>query len=529
MYTSFLHGNREIPGATDRLPRLVRSEKARGRTSDMHATGKSDTGIVSMKRTNKGIQPQYDGQPPAESVERRPVAKGNPEQATASGTQGPRIASSALDRVREAARRDAKQQFTNLLHHVNVDLLRQAYCALKSDAAAGVDEVTWAEYGEGLEERLVDLHDRVQGGRYRARPSKRTWISKSDGRQRPIGISALEDKVVQKALVWVLQQIYEEDFLGFSYGFRPGRNQHRALDALHVAITQRKVNWVFDADIRGFFDTLDHAWLMKFVEQRVGDPRILRLIRKFLRAGVSEDGQWSKTEVGTPQGAVISPLLANIYLHYVLDLWVQQWRNRHARGEVYIARFADDFVLGFQHQSDARLFQIELAQRLAKFGLELHKEKTRLIEFGRFAEANRKKRGEGKPETFDFLGFTHYCAKRRSNGSFTVRRKTIAKKLRTKIKEVRQKLKRKRHQPIAQQGRWLRSVVHGHFNYYGVPGNSDALKAFRKEVAKDWLKALRRRSQKGRTLTWERFGRWAEEWIPRARITHPYPNERFCV
>ena len=482
-----------------------------------------------MKRTNKGAQPQQNGQPPAEFVERRPVAEGNPEQATATGTQGPQAALSALDRIREAARRDATQRFTNLLHHVKVDLLRQAYGALKHDAAVGVDEVTWKAYGEGLEERLIDLQDRIQGGRYRAKPSKREWIPKPDGKQRPIGIASLEDKIVQKALVLVLQQIYEEDFLGFSYGFRPERSQHQALDALYVAITQRKVSWVLDADIRGFFDTIDHTWLMKFVEHRVADPRVLRLIRKFLRAGVSEDGQWSKTEVGTPQGAVISPLLANIYLHYVLDLWVHKWRSQSARGEVYIVRYADDFVLGFQYPSDARLFRIELHERLQKFGLELHQEKTRLIEFGRFAAANRKKRGEGKPETFDFLGFTHYCAKRRSDGGFTVRRKTIAKKLRAKHREVRQKLRRKRHLPIKMQGQWLRSVIRGHVNYYGVPGNFNALNAFRREAIKSWLNALRRRSQKGQNLTWSRFERWVEKWIPKVRIVHPYPNQRFCV
>lgn len=495
----------------------------------MHATGKSDTGIVSMKRTNKGAQPQYDGQPPAESVEKRTVAEGNPEQATACSTQGLEVASSALDRVREAAQREAKQRFTNLLHHLKVDLLRQAYGALKRDAAAGVDEVTWKEYGEGLEERLIDLQDRIQGERYRAIPSKRDWIPKPDGQKRPIGIASLEDKIVQKALVLVLQQIYEEDFLGFSYGFRPERSQHNALDALYVAITRHKVSWVLDADIRSFFDTLDHAWLMKFVEHRVADPRVLRLIRKFLRAGVSEEGQWSKTEVGTPQGAVISPFLANIYLHYVLDLWVHKWRSQRARGEVHIVRFADDFVLGFQYQSDARLFRIELQQRLAKFGLELHQEKTRLIEFGRFAAANREKRGNGKPETFDFLGFTHSCAKRRSDGSFTVRRKTIAKRLRAKLKEVRQKLRRKSQLPISMQGQWLRAVIRGHVLYYGVPGNFEALETFRREAVNAWLKALRRRSQKGRTLTWSRFGRWVGKWIPKVRIVHPYPNQRLCV
>jgi group II intron reverse transcriptase/maturase len=482
-----------------------------------------------MKQTNKGVQPERNGQPPAESVERRNVAEGNSEQPTASGTQSPQAALSGLSRVREAARRDAKQRFTNLLHHVTVDLLRQSYHALKRDAASGVDEVTWQEYGEELEERLVDLHDRIQGGRYRVKPSKRQWIPKADGRQRPIGIASLEDKIVQKALVQVLQQIYEEDFLGFSYGFRPGRSQHHALDALYVAIKRHKVSWVLDADIRGFFDTIDHTWMMKFMEHRVGDPRLLRLIRKMLRAGVSEDGQWSKTEVGTPQGAVISPLLANIYLHYVLDLWVHWWRSHHARGEVYIIRYADDFVLGFQHRSEARRFQIELRERLAKFGLELHQDKTRLIEFGRFAAENRKKRGEGKPDTFDFLGFTHYCAKRKSDGSFIMRRKTIAKKMRAKLQDVRQSLRHKRHLPISVQGQWLRSVVQGYMQYYGVPGNFAALNAFCKQVVRLWLKALRRRSQKGRSLTWSRFSRWVTNWIPRVRIVHPYPDQRFCV
>lgn len=483
-----------------------------------------------MKRTNKGAQSCSKGdQPPAESVEKRTVGEGNLAQTTASGTQGPRVASSALGRVREAARRDAKQRFTNLLHHVTVDLQRCAYKALKRDAAAGVDDVTWREYGEGLEERLVDLHDRIHGGRYRAKPSKREWIPKPDGRQRPIGIAALEDKIVQKALVMVLEQIYEEDFLGFSYGFRPGKSQHHALDALYVAITQRKVSWVVDADIRGFFDTLKHAWLMKFVEHRVADPRVLRLISKFLRAGVSEDGQWSKTEVGTPQGAVISPLLANIYLHYVLDLWVHWWRGHRAGGEVYIIRYCDDFVLGFQYQADAQRFQGELAQRLEKFGLELHPDKTRLIEFGRFAAANRKKRGQGKPETFEFLGFTHYCTKRRSDGGFTIRRKTIAKKMRAKLERVKQDLRRKISLPVAIQGRWLGSVVRGHLNYYAVPGNAVALNAFRRQVIKMWLKTLRRRSQKGRNLTWTRFKRWIDQWIPSVRIVHPYPNQRLRV
>ncbi|MDZ4169954.1 MAG: group II intron reverse transcriptase/maturase, partial [Coriobacteriia bacterium] len=469
-----------------------------------------------MKRANKGAQPGDPGQPSAERVERRPSTKGNSGQPTAGGTQGPKAALDGLDRVREAARRDPRQRFTNLLHHVTEERLRDAYGTLKREAAPGVDGVTWKEYGEGLAERLIDLHDRIQSERYRAKPSKRAWLPKPDGRQRPLGIAALEDKIVQQALVGVLQAIYEEDFLGFSYGFRPQRSPHDALDAIYVAITQRKVSWVLDADIRSFYDTIDHGWLMKFVEHRVGDPRVLRLIGKFLRAGVSEDGQWSKTVAGTPQGAVISPILANIYLHYALDLWVKWWRANQARGEVYIVRYADDVALGFQYRSDAQRFQAELKERLKKFSLELHEEKTRLIEFGRFAIDNRKERGEGKPETFDFLGFTHICAKRRDE-RFTVRRKTIAKRLRAKIKEVRDVLMRGRHRPVPAQGRWLRAVVQGHFNYYGVPGNRGALDTFRTQVNRAWLKALRQRSQKGQSLTWERMKKLIATWIPTAR------------
>jgi group II intron reverse transcriptase/maturase len=462
-------------------------------------------------------------------VEKRPLAKGNSGQPTVTGTQGPETALSGLDRVREAAKREPEQRFTNLLHHITVKRLHAAYLALKRQAAAGVDGVTWTEYGDGLEERLADLHERIQSGRYRARPSKRTWIPKADGRQRPIGIAALEDKIVQQALVEVLQSIYEEDFIGFSYGCRPGRSQHNALDAIYVAITQRKVSWVLDADIRSFYDTLDHGWLMEFVGHRIADKRVLRMIRKFLRAGVSEDGTWSKTVAGTPQGAVISPLLANIYLHYVLDQWVKRWRDHHARGEVYIVRYADDFVMGFQYRTDAERFQVELRRRMAKFGLELHDGKTRLIEFGRYAIDNRKGRGEGKPQTFDFLGFTHICSKRRKDGRFSLKRTTNNRRLRSKIKEVRQTLLRHRHKAVPEQGRWLRSVVQGHFNYYAVPGNREALDAFRTQAGHAWLHALRRRSQKGRGLTWERMKRQIMRWIPTARVLHPYPNQRFCV
>lgn len=457
------------------------------------------------------------------------MTKGNSEEAAVTCTQRQEEALIGLDRIREAAKRDKNLRFTSLMHHITIELLREAYKALKKDAAPGIDDMTWKQYGEKLEENLSDLHQRVQSGRYRAMPSKRIWIPKPDGRQRPIGIAAIEDKIIQQAVVWVLNQIYEEDFMGFSYGFRPGRSQHNALDALWVGITQRKVNWVLDADIRSFFDTVDHEWLMKFVEHRIADKRILRLLRKWLRAGVSEDGQWLKTSVGTPQGAVISPTLANIYLHYVLDQWINHWRKRQAHGEVIIVRYADDVVIGFQYQNEAELLLQALRERMAKFGLELHQEKTRLIEFGRFAAANRAARGEGKPETFDFLGFTHICATTRKNKQFTIRRKTISKRLRAKIKAVRMEIMRRRHNSVPEQGKWLRSVVQGHFNYFAVPGNKQSIDIFRTEVIKSWLHALRRRSQKARCLTWDRIKRLVKTWIPTTMIRHPYPNQRLRV
>lgn len=456
------------------------------------------------------------------------MTKGNSEKPTATCTQRQGKALNRLDRIREAARKDESLRFTSLMHHVTVDLLRESYYALKRNAAPGVDDVTWRRYGEKLEIHLPDLHERVQSGRYRAKPSKRTWIPKADGRQRPIGIAALEDKIVQQAVVQVLNQIYEEDFLGFSYGSRPGRSPHNALDAVWVGITQRRINWVVDADIRSFYDTIDHTWLMKFVEHRIADPRLLRLIRKWLRAGVSEDGEWSKTEVGTPQGAVISPMLANVYLHYALDLWVKKWRQS-AHGDVIIVRYADDWVVGFQSRNEADRFLQEVQERMAKFKLELHSEKTRLIEFGRFAAENRAKRGEGKPETFDFLGFTHICAKTKKSGRFTIRRKTIARRLRAKIKEARGEILRRRHEPVPVLGKWLRSVVQGHLNYYAVPGNRQSTDAFRTQVMRGWFHALRRRSHKARNLTWERFKRLVRTWLPTAKAMHPSPSQRFCV
>jgi group II intron reverse transcriptase/maturase len=415
------------------------------------------------------------------------------------------------------------------MHHITPEVLRHAFYSLRRNAAAGIDEVTWKDYRKKLETRLPKLYKQVQDGTYRATPSKRTWIPKPDGRKRPLGITITEDKIVQQALVYVMMCIYEVDFLGFSYGFRPGKSQHNALDALYVAITRGKVDWILDADIKSFFDTLDHKWMMRFLKHRIGDKRILRLIRKFLRAGVSEKGEWSKATVGTPQGAVISPLLANIYLHYVLDLWVQVWRKRQARGEVYIVRYADDFVVCFQNKTDGERFLRALKDRLQKFELTLHPEKTRLIEFGRYAASNREKRGSGKPETFDFLGFTHVCSKRKSNGSFIVRRKTVKKRLRAKIKEARQALAEIMHSPLPEQGQWLKSVIRGHMNYYSVPGNRKTVDCFRSEMCRAWLRTLRRRSQKGKVLKWDKMKRLIAKWIPSTKTVHPYPTQRFCV
>jgi len=430
--------------------------------------------------------------------------------------------------VRQAAKEDKGLRFTALLHHVNIDLLRSSYQSLKKQAAAGVDGVTWEEYGEGLEDRLNDLHGRIHRGAYRAKPSRRVWIPKPDGRQRPLGIAALEDKIVQRAVGTVLNQIWEEDFLGFSYGFRPGRSQQDALDALSVGITQRKVNWVLDLDIRSFFDKVGHEWMVKFVEHRIADTRIVRLIRKWLTAGVMEDGRWFETKEGTPQGSVISPILANLYLHYALDVWAQAWREKVARGETIIVRYADDAVLGFQHREDAERFLEQLRERLRKFGLELHPDKTRLIEFGRFAAERRKRRGEGKPETFDFLGFTHICGRSHGTGYFTVYRKTIGKRMAAKLKEIRQELRRRRHASIVETQEWLHAVVRGYFQYHALPDNQHRLRSFRGDVLRAWMRQLRRRSQRNR-WTRVRFLERLGDAIPAVAILHPWPNERFAA
>jgi group II intron reverse transcriptase/maturase len=429
--------------------------------------------------------------------------------------------------VRHVARRDKEARFTALLHHVDLDRLRAAYRAIRPAAAPGVDGVRWEAYGQDLEANLQDLHRRLHAGSYRAKPSRRSYIPKADGRLRPLGIATVEDKILHRAVVEVLNAIYEVDFRGFSYGFRPGRNPHHALDALAAGVVRKNVNWVLDADIRDFFTKLDQGWLGKFLEHRIADQRVLRLIRKWLNAGVIENGEWSRTEEGTPQGASASPLLANVYLHYVFDLWAHWWRRRNAHGDVIIVRWADDFIVGFEHQEDALRFLADLRERFAKFGLELHPDKTRLIEFGRHAARRRRARGLGRPETFDFLGFTHLCGTSKK-GRFWLRRITITKRMRAKLREVNDQLKRRRHQPIPEQGQWLASVVRGHRAYYAVPGNTDAVAAFRTQVTRHWYKALRRRSQRTR-LNWERMNRLANRWLPPARVMHPFPEMRFAA
>lgn len=488
----------------------------------MHEPEKSDLPIVAEKPANKS------GRPEAESVEPRGRTEGN--------TGGPHThrtpsrmssVSPGLDRVREAARQRKKERFTALLHHVTVDLLKAAYSWLKRDAAPGVDGLTWQAYEQNLEASLVDLHGRLHRGAYRARPSRRQYIPKEDGRPRPLGIAALEDKIVQRAVVEVLNAIYEEDFLGFSYGYRPGRSQHDALDALAVGITRTKVNWVVDTDIRSFFDAVSHDWLIRFMEHRIGDPRVIRVVRKWLKAGVMEDGVMTPTEVGTPQGAVVSPLLANLYLHYVFDLWAQGWRKRQAHGHMVIVRYADDTVVGFEHEVDAQRFVADLHQRMEKFSLSLHSEKTRLIEFGRHAAERRARRGLGKPETFNFLGFTHICG-RSLRGAFQLKRKTRRDRMRAKLRAIKDELRRRMHAPIPEQGQWLRQVMRGYFAYHAVPTNFKSLGAFRFHVKDLWRRTLRRRSQKDRTA-WDHITRLVADFLPVPRILHPWPNVRFAV
>src|SRR5882724_5361068 len=489
----------------------------------MNEHGKSDRPTVPEKSPNNA------GQPATEGMEGRGLAKGNLPQQNASRTPSRTDALSALERVRQAASKDKEMRFTALLHHIyNLETLRVAYIKLEKEAASGVDGERWRHYGETLEDNLQDLAERLKRGAYRAKPVRRVFIPKADGRQRPLGVPALEDKIVQRAAVEVLNAIYETDFLGFSYGFRPGRSQHQALDALYTGLLTRKVNWVLDLDIKGFFDGISHEWLVKFVEHRIADRRVVRLIQKWLKAGVLEDGKRIRTEEGTPQGGSASPLLANVYLHYVFDLWIQAWRQKRAHGDVIVVRFADDIVVGFHSKADADQFRAELTERMRKFNLELHPEKTRLLEFGPYAIDQRQWRGEGKPETFNFLGFTHICVKKRSNGRFTVLRQTIRKRLQTKLNEVKAELQRRMHEPIPEVGKWLQAVVRGHIRYYGGPRNHNALWVFRSQVGRLWHRALSRRSQNGRVL-WDRMRRLITRWLPLPTVCHPYPLRRMGV
>lgn len=493
--------------------------KAKSRNPAVHAAEKSDAPVVPEKPSNKGQ--------PAEMVEERGAAKGNAKEATARRTQGRESASKGLQGVREAARRDRRARFTALLHHVTPQLLEQGYQALQRDAAAGVDGVTWEQYGQELEPKLAELHQRIHAGAYRAQPSRRVYIPKADGKRRALGIAALEDKIVQQAVATVLGAIYEEDFMGFSYGFRPGRSQHDALDAVWVGIDRKSVEWIVDADIAAYFDTIDHDWLMKFLEHRIADRRMLRLIEKWLKAGAIEEGRRVASERGTPQGAVISPLLGNIYLHYVWDLWAHQWRKLHAQGQVIMVRYADDSIVGFADRADAQRFLAEMRERLGKFGLTLNSEKTRLIEFGRNATKRRQARGEGKPETFDFLGFTHICSTSRK-GRFMIKRLTMKKRMRATLAAIRENLKRRRHEPVPQTGQWLNRVLRGYYQYHAIPGNLRRLGGFRADVARAWMQSLRRRSQR-HAMNWRRMRILIRVHLPSCTLVHAYPSQRLRV
>ena len=487
----------------------------------MNGSRKSDRPVVATKSANKVDAAAGTVVSRAESMERRGLAKGKTPRQNTNRALDRTVVQSALGRIRQAAEKDKRVKFTSLMHHIyNLSMLREAFYGLKRDAAAGVDGERWRQYEKELESNLADLSARLRRGAYRAKPVRRVFISKEDGRQRPLGVTTLEDKIVQRATVEVLNGIYERDFLGFSYGYRPGRSQHQALDALYLGL-ERRVDWVLEGDISAFFDTMDHEWLMKFLEHRIADQRVLRLIRKWLTAGVLEREQWRCSEEGTPQGGSASPLLANIYLHYVFDLWVQHWRKTKAKGEVIVVRWADDFVVGFQHQPDAERFQAELRERFAQFKLKLHPEKTRVLEFGRYAIDRRQRRGQGKPETFNFLGFTHICGKKRSNGMFTVLRRTMSKRKRAKLKAVKVELRKRMHQRVAEVGKWLRAVIEGHNRYYGVPTNLPSLGSFRHHVGRYWYRTLRRRSQK--PLKWERMLRLFNRWLPWPKLYHSYP------
>ena len=488
----------------------------------MNDPEKSDSPIVAGKPLNEAARVVEEG------VERRGGTKENADQQTTARTQSRKAVSHAQARIRDAVNRNPTEPLTALLHHVTIDVLRAGFFSLKKAAAPGIDGLLWEDYAGDLETNLGNLHERVHTGAYRALASRRRYILKADGRLRPLGIAALEDKIVQAAVVAVLTPIYEAEFLGFSYGFRPRRGQHDALDALAFGLGKRRINWVLDADIRSFFDTISHDWLIRFLEHRIRDRRIIRLIGKWLTAGVLEEGRWIETEEGTPQGAVISPFLGNVYLHYVYDLWVRRWRQRQAAGQMIVIRYADDTIVGFEHSQDAERFLSDLSTRLAQFGLGLHPDKTRLIEFGRHAVASRQARGFGKPQTFDFLGFTHYCATRRSGGGFVLGRTPMRKRMRAKLREIKEHLRATRHDGIETQGIWLGQVLRGWLAYYAVPMSAPAITAFRHHIIDRWLRAIRRRGQKHR-LPWSRMKQIANRYLPYPRILHPWPEQRFLV
>jgi len=487
----------------------------------MHEPEKSDSVVVAEKPTNKAERFA------AEPVEPRMETKGNAGQQSTRRAQDRESVSQALERVRRAARQGKKEKFTTLLHHINPAMLRTAFYAMKRDAAPGVDGMTWDTYEKDLDRRIEDLHARVKTGAYRAQPSRRSYIPKEDGSKRPLAVAALEEKIVQRAVAAVLSAIYEESFLGFSYGFRPGRSQHHALDALIVGISSRKVNFILDADIRSFFTEVSQEWVVRFLEDRIGDKRIIRFVQKWLRAGVLEDGVVTIEEKGTGQGSVISPLLANVYLHYVFDLWAERWRRREATGDMIMVRYADDLVVGFQHETDARRFWDAMRERLREFSLSLHPDKTRLIEFGRFAAQNHEKRGRSKPETFKFLGFVLICGKSR-RGDFQIWRKSRRDRMRGKLREIKEALRQRMHRPIPETGKWLAQVVAGYFAYHAVPTNSPAIAAFRYHVVILWHRQLLRRSQRARLL-WTQMAKLADEFLPKPRILHPWPSVRFAV
>jgi RNA-directed DNA polymerase len=524
MHGNTSHENREIPGLPAcQVGNGTQWEVGR-RTPLMHGHGKSDSRVVPKKAPNNARRRA------AEGLEGRQLAKRNSPQATTLRTQGRARVHAALGRVRQVAEQKKGVRFTALLHHIYaIDTLRAAFHGLERDAAPGVDGETWEHYGEHLEANLAELSERVRRDTYRPLPVRRVYIPKRGEakQQRPIGVTALEDKIVQRATVAVLNAVYEPEFAGFSYGARPGRNAHQALTALDQATEKKRVKWVLDADLRDFFGSLEHSRLIRFVEHRIGDKRVLRLIRRWLAAGVLEDGAWTPSETGAPQGGSISPLAANLYMHYVFDLWAQRWRRTAARGDVVIVRYLDDFIVGFQHRKVAEQFLNVLRERLGQFGLTLHPNKTRLLEFGRYAAQNRQERGQGKPETFQFLGFVHSCGRTRK-GEFMVHRHTAADRLRAKLKEVKAELQRRRHDPVPEVGQWLGSVVRGHCQYYGIPGNWRAIARFRDEVSRHWHRALSRRSQKG-PVWWKRMHRLIQRWIPPARVVHPSSSVMFAV